>query len=188
MSKGIWHWKMREADYERWKKINCGRNRTDKSKKKKKRRLRTLAEKENYKYLGIVEADTIKQEEMKGKIRIDKIQTNKKTSGNQTLQQKWNQRNKHLGCHAWKVQGNIVKMDKGGTQTNGLEDQNTEDDVQGFAREIWHRQTNCVKGKKERLNLLALGIALMYQYQKSKTTLKRTKKDQLQLPVTTLKT
>ena len=32
-------------------------------------RIRTLREKENYKYLGILEADTIKPAEMKEKIR-----------------------------------------------------------------------------------------------------------------------
>ena len=32
-------------------------------------RIKTLEEKENYKYLGILEEDTIKQEEMKEKIR-----------------------------------------------------------------------------------------------------------------------
>ena len=31
--------------------------------------IRTLVEKETYKYLGILEADTIKQQEMKGKIK-----------------------------------------------------------------------------------------------------------------------
>ena len=33
------------------------------------KRIRTLGERENLKYLEIVEADTIKQAEMKGKIR-----------------------------------------------------------------------------------------------------------------------
>ena len=42
------------------KKTNNKRNRTTKSK-----RIRTPEEKENYEYLGIMDADTIKQAEMK---------------------------------------------------------------------------------------------------------------------------
>ena len=45
-------------------------------------RIWTLGEKENYEHLGILEADTIKQAEMK-KIRVH--QTNKKTSPKQAL-------------------------------------------------------------------------------------------------------
>ena len=43
-----------------------GRNRNIKSKKKK---IRTLGEKETYKYLGILEADLVKQGEMNEKIK-----------------------------------------------------------------------------------------------------------------------
>ena len=46
--------------------VNDGRNTTTKSKKKQNR---TLREKETYKYLGILEADTIKQAEMKEKTK-----------------------------------------------------------------------------------------------------------------------
>ena len=44
--------------------MNYGRNRITKS-----RKIRTLGEKETFKYLEILEADTIKQAEMKGKIK-----------------------------------------------------------------------------------------------------------------------
>ena len=46
-------------------KRNDGRNRTTKSGKK----IRTLVEKETYKYLGILEANIIKQAEMKEKTK-----------------------------------------------------------------------------------------------------------------------
>ena len=46
-------------------------------------KIRTLGEKETYKYLAILEADTIKQVEMKEKIKRVS-QKNEKTARNQT--------------------------------------------------------------------------------------------------------
>ena len=48
----------------KWKNINNGRNRLAKSKKNQ-----TAWRNENHKYLGILDADTIKQAEMKAKVR-----------------------------------------------------------------------------------------------------------------------
>ena len=45
-------------------------------------RIRTFAEKESYKYLGIVEADIIKQAEKKEKNKKRVPQTKEKASGN----------------------------------------------------------------------------------------------------------
>ena len=45
-------------------------------------KIRTLGEKETYKYLGILKVDTIKQVEMKEKIKIS--QENQKATRNQT--------------------------------------------------------------------------------------------------------
>ena len=42
-------------------------------------KIRTLAEKENYKYLGILEADAIKQVEMKDIIQKEYLRRTKKT-------------------------------------------------------------------------------------------------------------
>ena len=55
--------------------------------------MRTLGKKENYKHLGILEVDTIKQTEMKEKKKEKKIvlQTNKEASLNKTLPQKSHQ-------------------------------------------------------------------------------------------------
>ena len=41
-------------------------------------KIRTLGEKETYKYLAILEADTIKQEERKGKIKKEYIRRTRK--------------------------------------------------------------------------------------------------------------
>ena len=41
-------------------------------------KIRTLGEKKTYKYLGILEADTIKQVEMKGKIQKEYIRKARK--------------------------------------------------------------------------------------------------------------
>ena len=53
---------MRHSCNEKWQTTHDGRSRTTKS-----RIIRTLGEKEAYKYLGILEADTIKQVEKKEK-------------------------------------------------------------------------------------------------------------------------
>ena len=53
---------MCNANNEKRKTTNDGRNRTNKSS-----RIRSLREKETYKYLGILEVDIIKQVEMKEK-------------------------------------------------------------------------------------------------------------------------
>ena len=58
-------------------------------------KIRTLAENETNKYLGILEADTIKQVEMKGKIPKEYLRRTKKTTRDKTVQQ----RNKYLGCN-----------------------------------------------------------------------------------------
>ena len=50
--------------------MKCGKRRlTDAMKLRHQDKIRTLEEKETYKYLGILEADTIKQVEMKDKIQ-----------------------------------------------------------------------------------------------------------------------
>ena len=61
---GIWQRKMRHANNEKQQTTPDGRIEQPNQDK-----IRTLREKETYKYLGILEADTIKQVEMKEKIR-----------------------------------------------------------------------------------------------------------------------
>ena len=55
-------------------------------------KIRTLGENETYKYLGILEADTIKVE-MKDQIQKEYLRRTRKL-----LKQKPHQRNKYLGC------------------------------------------------------------------------------------------
>ena len=69
-----------------------------KKKKKKKKKKRTLGEKETYKYLGILESDIIKQEEMKEKIKKEYLRRTKKL-----LETKLNCRKLIKGISTWSV-------------------------------------------------------------------------------------
>ena len=60
-------------------------------------KIRTLGEKETYKYLGILEADTIKQVEMKEKIQKEYFRTRK------LLEKKLWSRNLFKGINTWTV-------------------------------------------------------------------------------------
>ena len=61
-------------------------------------KIRTLAENETYKYLGILEADTTKQVEMKTKIQKDYLRRTRKL-----LETKLNSRNLIKGINTWAV-------------------------------------------------------------------------------------
>ena len=61
-------------------------------------KIRMLAENETYKYLGILEADNIKQVERKYKSQKEYLRINKKTTRDKTLLSKLYQKNEHLGC------------------------------------------------------------------------------------------
>ena len=61
-------------------------------------KIRTLAENETYKYLGILEADTIKQVEMKEKIQKEYFRRNRKL-----LETKLSSRNLIKGINTWAV-------------------------------------------------------------------------------------
>ena len=54
------------------------RHRTDGMELPNQDRIRTLGEKESYKYLGILEANTIKQEQMKDKIQKEYLRRTRK--------------------------------------------------------------------------------------------------------------
>ena len=58
--------------------------------------IRTLGEKETYKYLGILKADTIKQVEMKGKIQKEYLMRTRKS-----LETKLSGRNLIKGINTW---------------------------------------------------------------------------------------
>ena len=61
-------------------------------------KIRTLGEKETYKYLGILESDTIKQAEMKGKIKKEYLRRTRKL-----LETKLPSRNLIKGINTWTV-------------------------------------------------------------------------------------
>ena len=61
-------------------------------------KIRTLAENETYKYLGILEADIIKQVEMKNKIQKEYLRRTRKL-----LETKLNSRNHFKGINTWAV-------------------------------------------------------------------------------------
>ena len=89
--------------------------------------------------MGILEANTVKQVEMKEQIKKRISQEKEKTTRNQTIQQKSHYRDKNLGCHPSKILGNILKVDEGKTSTNGLENKKTIDDTWGLTSQRWHR-------------------------------------------------
>ena len=68
------------------------------------RKIKTLGEKESYQYLGILEADIIKQVEMKKRVS----QANEKTSRNQTVLQESHQKDKYPGCSPCNILGTIL--------------------------------------------------------------------------------
>ena len=71
-------------------------------------KIRMLGEKETYKYLGISEADTIKQVDIKEK-KIKISQENQKATRDKTVLQKPYQRNKYLGYTLVRYSGPFLK-------------------------------------------------------------------------------
>ena len=78
---------------------------------------------------------TIKQAKTEEKIRKRVSQKNRKASQNKAQQQKAHQRDKHLGSPPLQEIWNSLKIDKKGTQTNGLEDKKVDNDAQGLTSE-----------------------------------------------------
>ena len=70
-------------------------------------KIRTLGENETYKYLGILEADTIKQVEMKNRILKECLRRTRTQLGDKTLKLKPHQRNKYLGCALRQIFGTL---------------------------------------------------------------------------------
>ena len=70
-------------------------------------KIRTLGEKETYKYLGILEADTIKQVQMKDKVQKEYLRTRK------LLETKLSHRNLIKGINTWAVPlGTLFQVDQ----------------------------------------------------------------------------
>ena len=63
--------------------------------------IKSLDENESYKYLGILEADNIKQAERKGKVKKEYLRRTRKRL--ETKQQKSDQRNEYLSHPHYKI-------------------------------------------------------------------------------------
>ena len=70
-------------------------------------KIRTLTENETYKYLGILEADTIKQVEMKDKIQKENLRRTRKL-----LETKLTSINLIKGINTWAVYGTLSQVDQ----------------------------------------------------------------------------
>ena len=92
--------------------------------------IRKLEEKENYKYFGVLEADSIKRAEIKEKVRKEYFRRRRrgKISRNQTLLKK-------SPCAVSLVRniGSFLKMDNEETQTNEPKNKVINDDAQRLA-------------------------------------------------------
>ena len=129
-----------------------------------------LREKETYKYLGILEADTIKQKEMKGKIKKEYLRRTRKL-----LETKLYSRNLVKGINTWPVplvrysapflkrtREELKEMDKGTRKLMTLyKALNSRDDVD---------RLYTYQEKKEEKDLPTLKIALTHRYNDSKIT------------------
>ena len=91
-------------------------------------KIQTLGKKETFKYLGILEVNTIKHEELKEDFFKKYLRKTRKLR-NQTLHQKSHQRDKYLGCPPRKILGTILEVDERRTPLNGPENKKTDDDV-----------------------------------------------------------
>ena len=76
--------------------------------------------------------------------------TNKKTSQNQSLQQKYFHSDYFFASPYSKIRGTILKMKKGETQTNGPKDKNIDDSDQVIIHERLQRQTICIKKRRSK--------------------------------------
>ena len=94
-------------------------------------KIRTLGEKENYKYLGILEADTIKQTEMKRKVKKEYLRRTRKL-----LETKLCSSNLFKGINTWAVpiirySGPFLKWTREELRQDGPENKETDDNAQG---------------------------------------------------------
>ena len=142
---GIGQWEMFHDDNEHFQ------NRKEGIEQQNWEKIRTLGVRENYKYLGILKADTIRRSRWEGK-KIKENQ-NKKISRNQVLQHK---SLKGISTCANSL-GTILKRVKRRTQTNGLKDQTLM--TMGNALHPSDSRDCVCQEKKEEDDSLALTIA-----------------------------
>ena len=78
-------------------------------------KIRSLGEKETYKYLGILEASTIKQVEMKEKSKKNSISGERGINSKQKYIAETLSKGKYLGCTPLKIFGTILEVDQRST-------------------------------------------------------------------------
>ena len=146
-------------------------------------KIKTLAENETYKYLGILEDDTIKQAEMKEKIQKEYLRRTRKLH-----ETKLNCRNLIKGINTWAVplvrySGPFLKWTRDELKQM---DQRTRTLMTMY--KALHPRDYMFQEKREEEDLPALKTVLMHQYNDSKTIYKNTKEDSLQPPESKLRT
>ena len=75
-------------------------------------KIKTLAENETYKYLGILEADTIKQVEMKDKIQKEYLRRTWKLLETKLSSRNLIKRNIYLGCTTRSIFRTVSQVDQ----------------------------------------------------------------------------
>ena len=128
-------------------------------------KIRTLGENETYKYLGILEADTIKQVEMKEKIQKEYLRRTRKL-----LKTKLSSRNLIIGMNTWSIPlvtypGPFLKWTRDELKQM---DPKTRKLITMYIPETT-LTTYMYQEKREEGDLPALKKALMHQYDDSKT-------------------
>ena len=92
-------------------------------------RIRTLEENETYKYLGILEADTIKQVQMKDLIRKEYLRRTRKLLETKLSSRNLIKRNKYLSYATSQIFGILSQVDPRGTSTNEPKDKKNNDHI-----------------------------------------------------------
>ena len=142
-------------------------------------KIRTLTENETYKYLGILEADTIKQEEMKDKIQKEYLRITRKL-----LETKLSSRNLIKGITTWAV----PLVSYSGPFRKWTRDKLKQMDQRTRKLMTMHKAFHprddvdrlYVQEKREEEDLPVLKTALTHRYNDSKTIYKNTMEDWLQ--------
>ena len=88
------------------------RHRTDGIELPNQHKIRTLAENEIYKYLGILEADTIKQVQMKDKIQKEYLRRTRKLLETKFSSRNLKKKNKYLGSTPRSIFGTLSQVDQ----------------------------------------------------------------------------
>ena len=132
-------------------------------------KIRTLAENETYKYLGILEADTIKQVEMKNKIQKEYLRRTRKL-----LETELNGRKLIKGTNTWAVLSLDIpdpfsKWPKMNLNKGTKEQESLWQCIRHYIPETT-LTVYMYKERREEEDFLALKTALTYRYKDSKTT------------------